>query len=218
MAHTPLLSLSCVEKSYIMNNTWVPVLNGIDLKVESGEFVVIQGEVGSGKSALLNILSGIERCSHGSMKLAGLPMMGAEEDQELVNSFVTFLSPVFSIDVRQTIRQAVNQPGLKTRVAPELCLELAGIAQNDNRRIEELDHGMRRRVGIARALLSRPKILLAEMSPPPWGVAPPLDVLLDANEELGCAVIATTEKDLRVAGSRKLSMIAGRIAKPSLVA
>ncbi len=192
----------------------VGVLNGIDLDIIEGEFLVIQGPAGSGKSALLNIMAGIEESSSGSVDFMGSPVNKADVGKTVISSLVTFLSPVFSLDVTLTIQEAIRQPGMVAQVDPELAMELAGLRALDNRPIKELDHETRRRVGTAIAFLSRPRVILADMSPPPWGVAPPLDSLEDANEELGCAVVITTTVEISVAGSRQLELANGRLKSP----
>lgn len=211
----PLLSLKNVHKTYRMGEEQIAVLRGIDLNVHQGEFLVIKGAPGCGKSALLNVMSGIEGVSRGDMNVAGLCCTGVR-DRSLLEGLVAFLCPFFSLDASLTIQEALNQPGLRRHMAVSRALEMAGINPEDNRRIEELSHTTRRRVGVARAIVGRPQLILADMSPPPWGVAPPLDALLRANQTLRCAVVVTTTDDVHVQDAIHFDMEEGRLHTPTL--
>lgn len=211
MTATPLLMLSGIEKSYTIGKSSVCVLNGVDLTVDTGDFVVISGDEGPGQSALLNILAGIEKSSHGEVILEGQQLHAQDKRAHLLGSVVSFLSPVFSLVASLTIHETVNHPNLVKRIAPELALELAGIDTNDNRRIHQLDQESRRRVGTACAFIAKPKVLLADLTPPPWGVAPTLESLSVANQHLGSAVIATSRTNVGIPICRAYSLREGKI-------
>ncbi|MFT7616553.1 MAG: putative ABC transport system ATP-binding protein [Planctomycetota bacterium] len=216
MTINPLLMLKSVEKSYAIGQRDVQVLRGVDLTVENGDFVVIQGQEGSGKSALLNILAGIERSSGGEVKIDGKAIEADMSGLALLGSMVSFLSPVFCLDARMTIHETLTQHNLVKNLPTWQALELAGIEADDNRRICELDQEMRRKVGTARAFMARPRLILADLTPPPWGVPPSLESLEVANRKLGSAIVVASTQNVDIPQSRVFHLKGGKMAPTTL--
>ena len=155
-----ILQLNQIRKSYGSR----PVLNGIDLAIEDGEFVAILGFSGTGKTTLINLVAGLEKPSAGSLTFRGQPITGPGPERGLVFQSYALL-PWLTVagNIALAIRAAL--PKLSTtevnaRVAKYTAM--VGLTHAASRRPAELSGGMRQRVGIARALAMDPEILLLD--------------------------------------------------------
>lgn len=217
MSVNPLLLLKSIEKSYVIGESDFHVLKGVDLRVDSGDFIVIHGQDGAGKSALLNILAGIENSTSGAVEIDGQAVKPEEREHTFLGSDVSFLSPVFSLNSRLSIREAMHRPNLVQAISPQRALEMVGIQADDNRRIGQLDQETRRKIGTARALMARPRLILADLTPPPWGVAPTLESLVVANQKLGSAIIVTSTSQVEMPRARSYSLTDGKMIPTHVV-
>ena len=173
MSAQPLLELKQVRKTY---NAGLPneaeVLHGIDLRVNTGEFIALMGPSGSGKSTLLNIVGLLERMTAGSYQLQGEEMVGLDDGgltmrrRRLLGFVFQFhhLLPAFTAleNVTLPALMAEGRVGDAQRARAKELLDAVGLSAALNKRPSELSGGMQQRVAIARALVMNPPLVLAD--------------------------------------------------------
>ncbi len=160
----PVLIARALAKSYLSGDRRIEVLRGVDLAVNAGESVSIRGESGSGKSTMLNLLSGLDAPDAGELKWDGGP---ADPDAR-----ARFLGMVFQafylipeIDALANVLMAARMlgaPGAAQRARAKDLLERVGLAARATHLPAQLSGGERQRVAVARALMNSPKLLLAD--------------------------------------------------------
>lgn len=168
---TPILHVLDVHKSYRMNVGILPVLKGISFQVDEGEIIAVIGPSGVGKSTLLHVVGMLDRPDRGLVEIDGHEVYRADDAKlaslrNLTSGFVFqahHLLPEFSA------LENVMMPGLIAgRDRAELqneatrLLRDVGLAQRANHRPNELSGGEQQRVAVARALINRPRLLLAD--------------------------------------------------------
>ena len=219
------LELSAITKVYRRDQAEVPVLHGVDLRIERGERVAVMGRSGSGKSTLLHILGCLDVPTSGSYRLAGRDISRVTDDElsRIRNETFGFVFQAFHLLKGLTIVENVELPmeygevpePEQRRRALEL-LELVGLGHRVDHRPNELSGGERQRVAIARSLANRPQILLADE---PTGALDSkaqvaiLELLTKIHSSLGTTMIIVTH-DPKVAeelGDRTIRISDGRV-------
>jgi putative ABC transport system ATP-binding protein len=213
--------LRCEElrKIYRMGEIDVRALDGVDLTLRRGEFLVLLGPSGSGKSTLLNILGGLDVPSSGRV-FFGAKELTAADDDELTRyrrRHVGFVFQFYNLIPSLTARENV---ALVTEIAddpldPEEALALVGLQGRLDHFPAQLSGGEQQRVSIARAVAKRPTVLLCDE---PTGALDfrtgilVLEVLLGLNEKLGTATAVITH-NAPIAGiaDRVVSLADGRV-------
>ncbi|MFX1562931.1 MAG: ABC transporter ATP-binding protein [Promethearchaeota archaeon] len=160
-----------LHRIYVMGETRVHALAGVDLQVREGEFIVILGVSGSGKSTLLHLLGGLDRPTQGLVFVDGQDLSQLSDNQlaEVRLNKVGFVFQFFNLmpqltamaNVELPLRFADKSKGSMHARSSEL-LELVGLTQRMDHRPAELSGGEQQRVAIARALANNPKIVLAD--------------------------------------------------------
>lgn len=158
-----------LKKYYGEGNTLVRALDGIDLKVEKGEFVAIVGSSGSGKSTLLHMLGGLDIPSEGEVWVDGKELSKLNENQLAVFRrrkigfvFQNYnLIPLLSVYENIILPRQLDGKKADYKFVEEL-LSLLGLKEKMESFPNELSGGQQQRVAIARALATRPAILLAD--------------------------------------------------------
>jgi len=213
----PLLSAVDVYKAYRKDKMEVPVLNGVELEVRAGEFLSVVGASGSGKSTLLHLLGTLDRPDHGRIHLSGerIDNLPAERRDQLRNKTFGFILQFYHLLPELTTLENVLVPqmiahsvlgwfarrGALRRLAAE-WLDRVGLGHRLKHRPRELSGGEMQRAAIARALVNRPRVLLADE---PTGeldtaaAASVFDALQTANAELGVTILLVSH-DPAVAG------------------
>ncbi|NER84028.1 MAG: ABC transporter ATP-binding protein [Leptolyngbya sp. SIO1D8] len=160
-----------IRKTYRLGEVEVPVLKGIDLTIEEGDYVAIMGASGSGKSTLMNIIGCLDRPSAGHYVLEGhnLTTLNNEGLAYIRNQRIGFVFQQFNLLPRLTALENVMLPMIyagasrsQRRKRAEAALIRVGLGDRMGNRPSQLSGGQQQRVAIARALVNRPALVLAD--------------------------------------------------------
>jgi ABC-type lipoprotein export system ATPase subunit len=168
-----LLELRDVRKTYHLGEMDVPVLKGVSLSIAKGELVALMGASGSGKSTLMNILGCLDHPCGGEYWLDGNEVSGAGSDERarLRNRLIGFVFQSFNLLPRTSALENVVMPlnyaaePLSEREMRERAAELlrkVGLSDRMDHQPSQLSGGQQQRVAIARSLVNRPRLLLAD--------------------------------------------------------
>ena len=166
-----VVKLDKVVKTYFMGDNQVQALRGISFEIEQGEFTAIMGPSGSGKSTCMNMIGCLDRPSSGLVEINGreTALMNEKELAQLRNITIGFVFQQYHLIPAMTVLENVMLPlkyqkvdkGERLERAKE-ALKAVGLGERLNHRPHELSGGQKQRVEIARAMITRPKILLAD--------------------------------------------------------
>ena len=226
-AHQEVLRLEGLRKSYNVGKpTEVEVLHGLDLRLQRSDFAALVGASGSGKSTLLNLIGLLDRPTAGELYLLGEPTRGMDDARRtalrgsaigfvfqfhhLIQAFSALenvLMPLMVAGGRPTPDQLERARGLLAQV---------GLAGFEQRKPDQLSGGQQQRVAVARALIGRPALLLADE---PTGnldsgsASEVFELFRRFNREFGCAVLLVThDPRLSERCDRTVTLVDGRIA------
>ncbi len=166
-----LIEVRGLDKRYRRGEEEIHVLQGLDLDVDRGEFVAFMGPSGSGKTTLLNLLGGLDVPSSGTLRVAGdeVNRLSGRQLAGWRARHVGFVFQMFNLVPVLTARQNVELPLLLTRLGraerrrhAEAALGVVGLGDRLEHYPRQLSGGQEQRVGIARALVSDPEILLCD--------------------------------------------------------
>lgn len=167
----PLIKISNIKRDFVLGNEIVYVLKGIDLEINKGEYVALMGPSGSGKSTLMNILGCLDTPTSGSYILNGKDVSKMKDDElaEIRNKEIGFVFQTFNLLPRTTALDNVALPmiyaGLpkpeRNKRAVEV-LQQVNLGDRMDHQPNQLSGGQRQRVAVARALVNKPSIILAD--------------------------------------------------------
>lgn len=166
-----MIQLNAVERRYVMSGHTVRALDGIDLLIERGEYVAITGASGSGKSTLLNLLGCLDRPDVGSYHLDGTDVARLDDEalSAIRNRRIGFVFQSFHLLPRLTVlenvllpRRYCSEPDSGAEIRARALLDQVGLGDRWQHRPQELSGGQMQRAAIARALIMRPSLLLAD--------------------------------------------------------
>ena len=159
-----MLEFKNVSKSYLDGAVQVPVLKNIDLKVEEGEFLVLLGFSGTGKTTLMNLMAGLEMPTSGELTFKGAPIKGPGPERGMIfqsYSLMPWLTVAGNVGLAvDTMFKDLSKEERAERVAH--YVKMVGLSHAASRRPAELSGGMRQRVNVARALAMNPEVLLLD--------------------------------------------------------
>jgi len=162
----PIVAAQDVAKVYQLGKTEVHALRHVDLTVERGEFLSIAGPSGSGKTTLLNLIGGVDVPSSGTVRVDGEDTSKLSERAltRLRLDHIGFIFQTFNLvavlTVFQNVQGSMTSDERRRRVNE--LLEAVGLADHSRHRPSELSGGQRQRVAVARALVARPPLVLAD--------------------------------------------------------
>jgi putative ABC transport system ATP-binding protein len=169
-ATSPVVEAINVTKTYMLGKIPVEALRGVNLKVETGDFVSILGPSGSGKSTMLNLIGALDKPTSGTLLIDGVDISKLNDNQLAdIRRRIGFVFQFFNLIPRLTARgnvelsMAISDMGKAQRKKrAEELLETVGLKDRINHKPAELSGGQQQRVAIARALASNPKFLLLD--------------------------------------------------------
>ena len=224
MSDAPILAASGVTKSFREGAAAVEVLRNVDLVVQTGESVAIVGASGSGKSTLLHCLGGLDSPSSGRIAIAGEDLAGMVEARRcaLRNQVLGFVYQFHHLLPEFTAQENVAMPLLIRRqsratamAAAAEVLAAVGLASRLDHTPGELSGGERQRAALARALVTRPRCILADE---PTGnldrgtAEGVFRMMLDLKRDFGTAIVVVThDAVLAAAMDRRLELQGGRL-------
>src|ERR1700676_1112321 len=225
-----VIRLENVHKTYDLGEVQVQALRGISLEVREGEFVAVMGPSGSGKSTIMNILGCLDRPTKGHYYLDGVDVSGMSKTQlaGIRNKKLGFVFQQFNLLARTSALENVELPTVYAGITPDErtkrameSLTRVGLADRAGHHPSQLSGGQQQRVAIARGLVNRPSILLADE---PTGNLDSrtsveiMDILQDLNNEQGLTIVLVThEPDIAKFAKRTIEFRDGKLRRDSIV-
>lgn len=223
-----VIDIQGITKTYVNGKLSVPVLHGIDLLVNKGEFVSIMGPSGSGKSTFMNILGCLDRPTTGSYRLNGDEVATLSDDElaYVRNKQIGFVFQSFNLLTKLTALENVALPMIYAGVNKKLRIERAsqllqsvGLGERMDHLPSELSGGQRQRVAIARALANNPAIIMADEPTGNLDSKSTIDVMnifRALHDEGRTILLVTHEPDIATYASRNVVLNDGLIVEDSL--
>lgn len=219
----PIISLNNIQKTYSIGQVIVNALQGINLKINKNEFVVIMGASGSGKTTLMNIIGCLDTPTNGEYYLNNQLVSGLSDDKlaGIRNKEVGFVFQTFYLLPRYNALENVMLPLIyagvnkNDRIArAEAMLEIVGLKDRMHHKPNELSGGQRQRVAIARALINNPSIILADEPTGNLDSRSSYEIMLlleKLHNEGNTIVLVTHEPDIALFGHRIVKLRDGKI-------
>ena len=235
-ASQPLLSATNLRKTYVKFANRIEVLRGLDLDVAQGEFLSVIGNSGSGKSTMLHLLGTLDKPDDGRIYLEGrrIDNLPAQERDQLRNRTFGFIFQFYHLLPELNTLENVLAPALIShsvwswwlnrralRKAALEMLEKVGLSHRLKHKPKELSGGEMQRAAIARALINRPRVLLADE---PTGNLDSangqhvMKLLRDLNRQEGLSIVMVTHNlDLVHGTDRVVRLFDGRVESPDKI-
>lgn len=223
-----VIDIQGITKTYVNGKLSVPVLHGIDLVVNKGEFVSIMGPSGSGKSTFMNILGCLDRPTTGSYRLNGDEVATLSDDElaYVRNKQIGFVFQSFNLLTKLTALENVALPMIYAGVNKKMRIERAtqllqsvGLGERMDHLPSELSGGQRQRVAIARALANNPAIIMADEPTGNLDSKSTIDVMnifRGLYNEGRTILLVTHEPDIATYASRNVVLKDGIIVEDSI--
>jgi len=219
-----LIRVEHLVKTYFLGEVQVPALKGVDLTINSGEFVAIMGASGSGKSTFMNIIGCLDRPTQGHYYLEGADVSGLSRDElaRIRNQKIGFVFQSFNLLNRTSALENVELPlfynATSSRQRKQRAMEAlinVGLKEREHHLPSQLSGGQQQRVAIARALVNRPSLILADE---PTGNLDSrtsveiIDIFQKLNQESQITIILVThEPDIARYASRQVIFRDGKV-------
>jgi putative ABC transport system ATP-binding protein len=223
----PLIELAGIERRFLLGDTTVHALTGLNLQIEAGEYVAVMGPSGSGKSTLLNLLGLLDHPNEGTYKLEGrdVTTLSPDEQATVRSTRIGFVFQSFHLVPRLTAAENIALPMMLAGIPASQRNQRVAQALKDfsldkraDHRPEQLSGGQRQRVAIARATIMQPALILADE---PTGnldrhTGEEVVNLLEALNATGVTLIVVThDQGMGARARRQLVMEDGRLKSDS---
>ena len=218
-----ILQLRGITRDFILGSQTVHVLKGIDLDIAKNEYVALMGPSGSGKSTLMNLLGCLDTPTSGSYELNGTDVSSLNDNAlaEIRNSEIGFVFQTFNLLPRSTALENVALPLVYAGLSKEdrlaraaEVLDQVGLSDRMDHRPNQLSGGQRQRVAVARALVNRPALILADEPTGNLDSKTSLEImkLFDEIQAAGNTVVLVThEEDIAQYAKRVIRLVDGNI-------
>ncbi|MFY8186445.1 MAG: ABC transporter ATP-binding protein [Flavobacterium sp.] len=166
-----LIKITQIKRDFVLGSETIHVLKGIDLEINKGEYVALMGPSGSGKSTLMNLLGCLDTPTSGSYILNGKDVSKMDDNElaDIRNTEIGFVFQTFNLMPRTTALDNVSLPMIYAGHGKEArmkrgkeVLDQVGLSDRMTHKPNELSGGQRQRVAVARALVNKPSIILAD--------------------------------------------------------
>jgi putative ABC transport system ATP-binding protein len=224
----PIASVEDVTRTFPMDHSEVRALDQITLTIQPGEFLAVSGPSGSGKSTLLNLIGCIDRPTSGRIRIDGTDTtaLSAARLTELRRTRIGFVFQTFNLIPVFTAAENVEFPLIVQQLVPRErrqrvaeALESVGLSQRAEQRPDLLSGGERQRVAVARAIVHRPSLVLADeptANLDTRNATQLIDLMRDLNQSLGVTFIFSThDQRLLEHTARIVRLTDGRIESDS---
>jgi putative ABC transport system ATP-binding protein len=218
-----MLVLQNLSKTYHTGAREVRALDGVSLEIDKGEFVTVCGPSGSGKTTLLMMVAGMLRPSRGAVRFDEQDVyeMSGRQRARFRARHIGFVFQMFHLvpylSVLENVLVAGGAVGTAESGRAEELLEQLGLRERAGHRPAELSAGEKQRTAIARALLNRPRLILADEPTgnlDPVNAAGVLDHLRDFRREGGTVIMATHGSAAQELATRSISLRDGSVERP----
>lgn len=218
-----LISIQGLRKTYQIGTQLVHALDGLDLKIKTNEYVALMGPSGSGKSTLMNVLGCLDSPSSGQYHLNGqnVAQLGEDALAEIRNREIGFVFQTFNLLPRYSALENVALPliyaGLSKRERLERAedvLEMVGLKDRMVHKPNELSGGQRQRVAVARALVNRPSIILADEPTGNLDTSTSMEIMAlfaEIQEAGNTVILVTHEEDIAACANRIVRLRDGKV-------
>jgi len=222
-----MIHLESITKSFVLGKESVHVLNGISLEIRQGEFVAIMGPSGSGKSTLMNIIGCLDKPTNGEYYLGG-ENVSHYNDKELArvrNQSIGFVFQQFHLLPRLSALKNVELPMIYAGIAKkerqeraEEALVKVGLADRMDHLPNALSGGQKQRVAIARSIVNKPKLILADEPTGALDTKTSMDIMeqfRELNVEGVTVIVVTHESEVAEYANRTIMVRDGEIQSPA---
>lgn len=220
----PMVDVREVTRTFRRGRSEVPVLRGLSLRMEQGEFLSLMGPSGSGKSTLLNLIAGLDRPTGGEVVVGGSPIHSLSERRlagwraRNIGFVFQFSNLLGALSAERNVAVPLlltSLSGRERRRRVAIALDIVGLSERRRHRPSELSGGEQQRVGIARALVNDPPLLVCDEPTGDLDRATSgeiLDLLVALNRDHGKTILMVTHDPMAAErASRTLHLEDGRL-------
>jgi len=218
-----LITIEGLRKTYQIGTQEVHALDGLDLNIAANEYVALMGPSGSGKSTLMNVLGCLDSPTAGSYHLNGQNVANLDEDAlaEIRNREIGFVFQTFNLLPRYSALENVALPLIYAGMSKqdrmqraEEVLDMVGLKDRMIHKPNELSGGQRQRVAVARALVNRPSIILADEPTGNLDTATSMEIMglfAEIQEAGNTVILVTHEEDIAACAQRVVRLRDGKV-------
>jgi putative ABC transport system ATP-binding protein len=223
-----LIRLENIIRNFFLGQQVVKVLKGITLDIDRNEYVALMGPSGSGKSTLMNLLGCLDTPTSGKYWLNGRDISALTDNElaEIRNGEIGFVFQTFNLLPRSTALENVSLPlvyagfsASERKKRAEEVLEQVGLADRMDHRPNQLSGGQRQRVAVARALVNRPSLILADEPTGNLDTKTSLEIMKlikDIHAAGNTVIVVTHEEDIAEQAERVIRLRDGMVESDAL--